>query len=189
MARRSGALRHCLLPSAVRILLAAPAELTGPALASGPCQQRRSRQLSRMAGGKAMCLRCGVVEYPYRSRPSGPAGPGDYGSPPDASPPEYGAAPTGGFFGIGARVATTGWPRAGGTGAARSAGTSSPSCVSSAKEPPEGASPRLDLVPLWVRAWYQLPFIDRYAHAWMWWHGAWEVRPPEMELGHGGGTD
>jgi len=28
--------------------------------------------------------------------------------------------------------------------------------------PPEGASPRLDLVPLWVRAWYQLPFIDRY---------------------------
>ena len=28
--------------------------------------------------------------------------------------------------------------------------------------PPEGVSPRLDLVPLWVRAWYQLPFIDRY---------------------------
>src|SRR4029450_3009597 len=27
----------------------------------------------------------------------------DYGSPPDAAPPEYGAAPTGGFFGIGAR--------------------------------------------------------------------------------------
>jgi hypothetical protein len=55
--------------------------------------------------------------------------------------------------------------------------------------PPEGANPRLDLVPWWVRAWYQLPFIDRYAHAWMWRHGAWEVRPPEMELGHSGGTD
>jgi hypothetical protein len=27
--------------------------------------------------------------------------------------------------------------------------------------PPAGANPRLDLVPLWVRAWYQLPFIDR----------------------------
>jgi hypothetical protein len=50
-----------------------------------------------------MCLRCGVVNYPYRSWPSGPAGPGDYGFPPDASPPEYGPAPTGGFFGIGAR--------------------------------------------------------------------------------------
>ena len=50
-----------------------------------------------------MCLRCGVVEYPYRSWPSGPTGPGDYGSPPNAPPPEYDAAPTGGFFGIGAR--------------------------------------------------------------------------------------
>ena len=27
--------------------------------------------------------------------------------------------------------------------------------------PPEGASLRLDLVPLWVRAWYQLPVIAR----------------------------
>ena len=49
--------------------------------------------------------------------------------------------------------------------------------------PPEGASPRLDLVPLWVWAWYQLPFIDRYAHAWMWRHGAWEVRPPRWSWG------
>jgi hypothetical protein len=55
--------------------------------------------------------------------------------------------------------------------------------------PPRGASPRLDLAPWWVRVWYQLPFIDRYAHAWMWRHGAWEVRPPEMELGHSGGMD
>jgi hypothetical protein len=40
----------------------------------------------------------------------------DYGSPPDAAPPEYGAAPTGGFFGIGARgrdyrMATGWWDR------------------------------------------------------------------------------
>jgi hypothetical protein len=55
--------------------------------------------------------------------------------------------------------------------------------------PAEGTSLRLDLVPWWVRAWYQLPFIDRYAHTWMWRHGAWEVRLPEMELGHSGGTD
>jgi hypothetical protein len=55
--------------------------------------------------------------------------------------------------------------------------------------PAEGASPRLDLVSWWVRVWYQLLFIDRYAHAWMWRHGAWEVRPPEMELGHSGGMD
>jgi hypothetical protein len=61
-----------------------------------------------------MCLRCGVVEHPYRGWPAGPAGPGDYGPPPDLSPPEYGAAPTGGLFGIGAcgrdyRMTTTGW--------------------------------------------------------------------------------
>jgi hypothetical protein len=55
--------------------------------------------------------------------------------------------------------------------------------------PSEGAAPRLDLVPRWARAWYHLPFIDRYAHAWMWRHGAWEVRPPDTELGHIGGTD
>jgi hypothetical protein len=40
-----------------------------------------------------------------------------------------------------------------------------------------------------ARAWYQLPFIDRYAHAWMWRHGAWEVRPPHAQLGHTEGTD
>jgi hypothetical protein len=50
-----------------------------------------------------MCLRCGIVNRPYQGWPSGPAGPGDYGSPPDHSPPEYGPAPTGGFFGIGAQ--------------------------------------------------------------------------------------
>jgi hypothetical protein len=55
--------------------------------------------------------------------------------------------------------------------------------------PSEGAAPRLDLVPWWARVWYHLPFIDRYAHAWMWRNGAWEVRPPNTELGHIGGTD
>jgi hypothetical protein len=55
--------------------------------------------------------------------------------------------------------------------------------------PSEGAAPRLDLAPWWARAWYHLPFIDRYAHAWMWRHGACEVRPPDTELGHIGGTD
>ncbi len=57
--------------------------------------------------------------------------------------------------------------------------------------PPGGAAPRLDLAPWWVRIWYHLPFRDRYAHAWiwMWRHGAWEVRPPDTELGHIGGTD
>ena len=79
-----------------------------------------------------MCLRCGAVEDPYRSWPPGPAGPGDYGSPPDASPPEYDAAPTGGFFAIGARgrdyrMATGWWDRGRAVG-----GTSSPGCASSA---------------------------------------------------------
>ena len=48
--------------------------------------------------------------------------------------------------------------------------------------PPDGAMPRLDIVPWWVRLWYELPLIDRYAHAWMWAHGGWEVRPPSTAL-------
>jgi hypothetical protein len=44
--------------------------------------------------------------------------------------------------------------------------------------PADGAKPRPDVVPWWVRVWYELPLIDRYAHAWMWAHGGWEVRPP-----------
>jgi hypothetical protein len=81
-----------------------------------------------------MCLRCGVVDPPYRGWPSGPAGSGDDGSLPDRSPPEYGPAPTGGFFGIGApgrdyRMTTGRWDRA-----VRSGGTSSPSCASSASQ-------------------------------------------------------
>jgi hypothetical protein len=54
-----------------------------------------------------MCLRCGVVEYPYWSWPSGPAGPGDYGSPPDASPPEYGIGARGRDY----RMTTGRWDR------------------------------------------------------------------------------
>ena len=68
-----------------------------------------------------MCLRCGVVDHPYRSWQSGSANPGDYGSPPGRPAPEYGAAPTGGFFGIGAvgrdyRMTTGRWDRGRGIG-------------------------------------------------------------------------
>ncbi len=41
--------------------------------------------------------------------------------------------------------------------------------------PPGGLRPRLERIPRWVRVWYRLPFIDRYAHAWMWRHGGWDV--------------
>jgi hypothetical protein len=44
--------------------------------------------------------------------------------------------------------------------------------------PPGGIRPRLDRVPRWVRLWYRTPFIDRYAYAWMWRHGGWDVVPP-----------
>jgi hypothetical protein len=44
--------------------------------------------------------------------------------------------------------------------------------------PPGGGQPRLDRVPWAVRAWYEVPFLDRYAHAWMWGHGGWDVTPP-----------
>ncbi len=44
--------------------------------------------------------------------------------------------------------------------------------------PPGGIEPRLDRVPAWVRLWYRTPFVDRYAHAWMWEHGGWDVLPP-----------
>ncbi|OZB89570.1 MAG: hypothetical protein B7X41_02120 [Microbacterium sp. 14-71-5] len=30
-------------------------------------------------------------------------------------------------------------------------------------------------MPTWVRVWYRTPFIDRYAHVWMWHHGGWQV--------------
>jgi hypothetical protein len=34
-------------------------------------------------------------------------------------------------------------------------------------------------MPRWVRVWFHLPFIDRYAYAWMWHHGGWDVLPPD----------
>lgn len=45
--------------------------------------------------------------------------------------------------------------------------------------PPSGIDPRLDRVPLWARLWYGTPFVDRYACAWLWYHGGWDVIPPE----------
>ncbi len=33
-------------------------------------------------------------------------------------------------------------------------------------------------MPRWVRVWYYTPFVDRFAHGWMWGHGGWEVIPP-----------
>lgn len=44
--------------------------------------------------------------------------------------------------------------------------------------PPGGAVPRADLMPRWVRVCNHTPFVDRFAHAWMWSHGGWEVVPP-----------
>src|SRR5215469_7246661 len=45
--------------------------------------------------------------------------------------------------------------------------------------PPPGISPRLDRAPWWARVWYSTPLADRYAHAWLWYHGGWDVVPPE----------
>jgi hypothetical protein len=45
--------------------------------------------------------------------------------------------------------------------------------------PPPGLAPRLDRVPPWARIWYGTPMLDRYAHAWLWYHGGWDVVPPE----------
>jgi hypothetical protein len=43
--------------------------------------------------------------------------------------------------------------------------------------PPPGITPRPDRVSLWVRLWYYTPLLDRYAYAWMWRHGGWDVVP------------
>lgn len=45
--------------------------------------------------------------------------------------------------------------------------------------PPAGARPRPDRMPLWVRIWYRTPLIDRYAYAWMWFGGGWDVGPAD----------
>jgi hypothetical protein len=44
--------------------------------------------------------------------------------------------------------------------------------------PPPGLEPRLDRAPWWVRVWYGTPLVDRYAQAWLWYHGGWDVVPP-----------
>lgn len=44
--------------------------------------------------------------------------------------------------------------------------------------PEPGIVPRLDRMPWWVRLWHGTPLVDRYAHAWMWQHGGWDVIPP-----------
>lgn len=52
-----------------------------------------------------------------------------------------------------------------------------------------GLSPRFDRVPRWVHFWYRTPFLDRYAHAWMWHHGGWDVQGWESEEpGNGAGV-
>jgi hypothetical protein len=45
--------------------------------------------------------------------------------------------------------------------------------------PPGGLRPRLERIPSWARVWYRVPFVDRFAHVWMWDHGGWDVDPPE----------
>lgn len=47
--------------------------------------------------------------------------------------------------------------------------------------PPDGITPRLDRVPALVRVWYRTPLLDRYAYAWMWEYGGWDVLPPGAE--------
>jgi hypothetical protein len=82
-----------------------------------------------------MCLRCGVVQYPYRSWPSGPAGPATTAPHPTPRRQSTVRHRPAGSLGSELGAATIGWPRAGGTGAGRLAGTSSPGCASSASHP------------------------------------------------------
>jgi hypothetical protein len=52
--------------------------------------------------------------------------------------------------------------------------------------PLEGIVPRPDRAPRWVRWWHATPFIDQYASAWMWRHGAADVFPPPAREPGGG---
>jgi hypothetical protein len=54
--------------------------------------------------------------------------------------------------------------------------------------PGYGISPRWDRVPWWVQAWYWTPFVDRWAYAWMWRHGGWEIRRHPAGPGEGAGA-
>jgi hypothetical protein len=46
--------------------------------------------------------------------------------------------------------------------------------------PPCGGSPQLERMPSWIRLWYRMPLVDRYAHARMWWRGGWDVAPADQ---------
>ncbi|GAA2759065.1 hypothetical protein GCM10009872_44250 [Actinopolymorpha rutila] len=45
--------------------------------------------------------------------------------------------------------------------------------------PPDGVEPHLERVPRWVRIWFWTPWLDRYAHEWLWHHGGFDVLPPD----------
>ncbi|GAA5000755.1 hypothetical protein GCM10023317_32750 [Actinopolymorpha pittospori] len=47
--------------------------------------------------------------------------------------------------------------------------------------PPTGARLHLHRMPLWVRIWFYVPFLDRYANRWMWYRGGWDVLPPGVD--------
>jgi len=54
--------------------------------------------------------------------------------------------------------------------------------------PEHGAIARPTAAPRWVHLWSMLPFVDRYAYSWMWWHGYWfvpidETGPPPPPAG------
>lgn len=49
--------------------------------------------------------------------------------------------------------------------------------------PDHGVYMRRDLMPMWVRAWYRLPLIDRYAYVWMWHHRCWELSVDDRGFG------
>jgi hypothetical protein len=46
-----------------------------------------------------------------------------------------------------------------------------------------GMRPRTEAMPLWLKAWYRTPFLDRSAHEYMWHHGYWAV-PPSLTWNH-----
>lgn len=48
-----------------------------------------------------------------------------------------------------------------------------------------GLLSRLDRAPRWVGVWYRTPLIDRWAHVWMWHHGAWDIVPVPDDKGAG----
>ena len=52
--------------------------------------------------------------------------------------------------------------------------------------PPHGLVYSLDALPLWLRLWMSVPFLDRVAHVWLWRHGFFLVEPPEAGDVEGG---